>query len=70
MIQRFRIFARQFRRFLKVRFSKITEINRKYAHPRLVVKKSTAFALFMLRLYLLFLVGLLVYKFIITIRGR
>jgi hypothetical protein len=49
---------------------KIAEINRKYAHPRLVVKKSTAFALLLLRLYLLFLVGLLIYKFVITIGAK
>jgi hypothetical protein len=68
MMRRFNIFVRQFRWFFKTRFRKISEINKKYSHPRLVVKKSTAFALFMLRLYLLFLVGLLVYKFILTIK--
>ena len=70
MIQQLKIFARQYKRFLSGRLGKIAEINRKYAHPRLVVKKSTSLVLLMLRLYLLFLVGLLIYKFIITLNGK
>ena len=70
MIQQLKIFARQYKRFLSGRFGKIAEINRKYAHPRLAVKKSTSFVLLILRLYLLFLVGLLIYKFIITLGGK
>jgi hypothetical protein len=46
------------------RFQKIREINRKYAKPRIKMTKAVKFALLMLRLYLLFLVGLLFYKFI------
>ncbi|MGD0784470.1 MAG: hypothetical protein ABR969_01490 [Sedimentisphaerales bacterium] len=70
MTRRFRIFAYQMEKILKTRFSKIIEINKKYSHPRLVVNKSTAFALLMLRIYLLFLVGLLIFKFILTARGK
>ncbi len=70
MVQLFRVFGRQSRFFLRKQVGKIAEINRKYAHPRLAVKKNTAFALLMLRLYLLFLVALLIYKFILTVRGK
>jgi hypothetical protein len=70
MAQIFRVFSRQFKFFLRKQVGKIAEINRKYAHPRLAVKKNTAFALLMLRLYLLFLVALLIYKFILTVRGK
>jgi len=50
------------------RFSKIREINRKYAKPRLQMTPGVRFALFMLRIYLLFLVGLLFYKFITIVK--
>jgi len=70
MIQLFSIVRRRFGLVFRRQVEKIAEINRKYAHPRLVVKKSTAFALLLLRLYLLFLVGLLIYKFVITIGAK
>jgi hypothetical protein len=43
---------------------KIHEINLRYAHPRIHTSKGVKFALLVLRLYLLFLVLLLVYKFL------
>jgi len=46
-----------------LRMEKIREINRKYAHPRIVTRRSTGVALFALRLYLIFVVGVLFYKF-------
>ena len=46
-----------------LRMEKIREINRKYAHPRIITRKSTTFALFALRVYLIFVVGVLFYKF-------
>jgi hypothetical protein len=70
MIQLFSIARRRFGLVFRRQVEKIAEINRKYKHPRLVVKKSTAFALLLLRLYLLFLVGLLIYKFVITIGAK
>jgi hypothetical protein len=70
MRPRLKIFGRQLRLFLRKQATAITIINRKYAHPRLAVNKSTAFALLMLRLYLIFLVLLLLYKFILTVRGK
>jgi hypothetical protein len=70
MTRRFKIFADQLKKIVEDKFGKIAEINKKYSHPRLAVHKSTAFALFMLRIYLLFLVGLLIFKFILTARGK
>lgn len=42
---------------------KIRKINRKYATPRITMSRWVKFALLMLRLYLIFLVLLLGYKF-------
>jgi hypothetical protein len=70
MILQLRILRRQFRRFFDGGFKKIREINNKYAKPRLVVNKSTAISLLLLRFYLLFLVGLLVVKFVMTLQKK
>jgi hypothetical protein len=70
MRPRLKIFGRQVRLFLRRQAVVISTINRKYARPRLAVNKSTALALLMLRLYLIFLVVLLIYKFILTVRGK
>ncbi len=53
-------------RFIKNWFDKIHEINRKYATPRIKMTRSVKIALFMLRLYLIILVLILVYKFLVT----
>ncbi len=47
---------------------KVHEINRKYAKPRIKMSPVVKFSLLMLRLYLFFLVGLLVFR-LITGRG-
>jgi hypothetical protein len=47
--------------------AKMREINRRYAKPRIKLSRSTRFALLALRLYLLFLVALLLYRFVITL---
>ncbi len=52
-------------RFIKKWFDKIEEINRKYSTPRIKMTRSVKIALFMLRLYLIILVLILVYKFLI-----
>lgn len=49
---------------LKGRFSRIREINRKYDRPRVKMTRGVRVALFMLRLYLILLVGILIVKFI------
>ncbi len=56
------------KRFFKRRFGKIREINEKYAKPRVKMTKGVAVALFMLRLYLIILVGILVIKFITLVK--
>ena len=57
-----------FSRFIEKRLSKIVEINREYAQPRIKITRNVSIALLILRLYLLVLVGILVYKFITLIR--
>jgi hypothetical protein len=52
------------RKFFADRFAKIAEINRKYRKPRITTTWLVKSALLLLRVYLLALVGLLVYKFI------
>jgi hypothetical protein len=44
--------------------AKIREINQKYAVSRVRMSTGVKYSLLMLRIYLLFLVALLVYKFI------
>jgi hypothetical protein len=43
---------------------KVREINRRYAKPRIKMSRAVKFSLLMLRLYLIFLVMLLVYRLI------
>jgi len=51
------------RDFFSHNFAKINEINRKYAKPNVEMSAGVRFALLFLRFYLIFLVGLLFYKF-------
>jgi len=51
------------RNILKESIGKIREINRRYSKPRIRMSRSVRFALLMLRLYLVFLVLILAYKF-------
>ena len=55
------------RRFFKNKFEKISEINEKYQTPKLKMTKLVKISLLFLRIYLLFLVLLLIYKFITII---
>ena len=48
---------------------KVRAINRRYAHPRLAISPAVRVCLVILRLYLLFLVGLLAYRFIAIVVG-
>ena len=52
------------RDFLGRQYSVIAEINRKYATPRISMSPWVKFSLLLLRLYLIFLVILLGYKFL------
>ncbi len=49
-------------------FAKVREINAKYATPSIEISGWVKFALLSLRLYLLALIGLLLYKFITLVR--
>ena len=53
-----------FRRGLGNFRNKISEINRRYATPRVQMTPMVKVALLFLRFYLIFLVGILLYKFI------
>ncbi|MDD5675311.1 MAG: hypothetical protein PHC61_14165 [Chitinivibrionales bacterium] len=50
--------------FFKSNFYKISEINKRYSKPSIKITRPVRIALFCLRVYLLVLVGLLVYKFV------
>jgi len=51
------------RNILRVSIEKIREINHRYSKPRIRMSRGVRFALLMLRLYLIFLVLILAYKF-------
>ena len=57
-------------KFLSRRFVRITEINRKYATPRIKMTPMVRLILLLLRIYLLLLVAILVYKFITIVAGK
>jgi len=54
--------------FFSSNYAKIREINEKYATPNIEMSKWVKLSLLSLRFYLIFLVGLLVYKFITLVR--
>ncbi len=56
------------RELIKKWYYKIKEINQKYATPRIKMTRTTRIAMFMLRVYLLVLVSILIYKFITILR--
>jgi hypothetical protein len=62
------LFNKRIRNFFRKRFRKIIEINQKYAHSSIKMTPAVSFALLMLRFYLIFLVIILIYKFI-TLAG-
>ncbi len=56
--------GRGIQRFLRSRFYTIRQINEKYSKPRLKPTRLIRISLYALRIYLLALVGILIYKFI------
>lgn len=56
------------RRYGVMFVERIREINAQYTHPRITVSRPVAAALLFLRIYLLFLVGILMYKFWTMVR--
>jgi len=47
----------------------VREINRKYEKPQIIMTPFVKFCLLILRIYLLSLVGLMVFKFVTTWKG-
>ena len=45
----------------------VRTINRKYAQPHMKMTPAVRFSLGLLRFYLLFLVGIMVYKFVVAL---
>ncbi len=58
------------RAFFGRRFTRIREINRKYAGHHTRMTPMVKAALFMLRIYLLILVGILFLKFFMVLSGK
>ncbi len=56
--------------FFDRRFSKLREINRRYAGHHVTMTPGVKVALFLLRIYLRALVGILVVKFFMIVAGR
>ena len=54
--------------FFSHNYAKIREINKKYATPNIEISKWVKLSLLSLRLYLIFLLVLLLYKFITLVR--
>jgi len=54
--------------FYRNTITTVKSINRKYAQPQIKMTPMVKMSLLSLRLYLIFLVGILVYKFITMVR--
>jgi len=72
MLKKIKIIKKQLKKLLKSfyeeHFEKIIEINEKYASPRIAASPVVNFALTALKIYLIFIIGLFIYKFIILIK--
>jgi hypothetical protein len=64
-----RVFGERIGSIISESTGKIRSINQKYATPTIKLSGAAKFALLLLRLYLIFLVVLLVYKFWTVIHG-
>ncbi len=62
MFKRLRITKIQLKNFYANHFEKIIEINEKYASPKLIITPVVKFALYSLKFYLVFIIGLIIYK--------
>lgn len=49
-------------------FHKVGEINRRYREPRIEMSLGVRASLLILRIYLLFLVGIMFYKFVLLLK--
>lgn len=64
----YRVFIKGIKKFFTDTSAQIREINEKYAVPQIKTNVWTNFALIMLRVYLVVLILLLVYKFITVLK--
>lgn len=55
------------REMIRRQLDKIIEINQRYSTPRTEISTAVRLSLLFLRVYLLFLVGLMIFKFITLI---
>ncbi|MDD3014224.1 MAG: hypothetical protein PHC34_11025 [Candidatus Gastranaerophilales bacterium] len=63
-----KIIKKQIKKFYEDNFDKIIEINEKYANPKIEMSPIVKFTLLILKFYLLFIMGLLIYKFITLLK--
>ncbi len=68
MFSKIGVIRKSIRSFFADNFEKIAQINNKYKKPRIQMSRAVKFSLLLLRLYLIFLVLLLAYKFSTLIR--
>ena len=68
MINEIKILNEKIKYFCQNKFSKIIEINEKYAQPKIGMTPTVKISLLLLRVYLIFLILLLVFKFITVIK--
>lgn len=62
------VFVKGIKKFFSDTFAQIREINEKYAVPQIKTSAWTRLALILLRVYLIVLILLLVYKFITLLK--
>ncbi len=55
-------------KYFRRHWAKISEINKKYSTPKIEMSMAVKISLMFLRIYLLILVGLLVFKFITLLK--
>ncbi len=67
-IEKLNIIKKQIKRFFEDNFGKIIEINEKYAQPKIEATLAVKYSLILLKVYLLFIAVLLIYKFITLIK--
>lgn len=67
MTNNIKILNEKIKDFYQNKFGKIIEINEKYAQPKIEMSPTVKISLFLLRLYLIFLLLMFIYKFIIII---
>jgi hypothetical protein len=63
------VFGENIGSMIRASTDKIRSINQKYATPTIKLSRGAEIALLLLRIYLIFLVGLLIYKFWTVIQG-